>query len=310
MLDSHEELTLPNESLIFKMFSSFLKYYGDLSSLDNQKELLSDILETQIIGYWSPKPDFASIVTRIAKPGLAGVIEALICSTAPHKRLKAWGEKSPGHVFYWDQIKATFPTAKVVHIVRDGRDVAGSCLRARQGPKTYYAAAKMWCAYLDGIERIKRDCRREDLVEIRYEGLLAAPQENLERVCDLLGVTYSDSMLRFFEKDSNYRTDSTNLANLQRPLMTSNSEKWRSKMSVTELTEFESVAREHLVRYDLTPAIDSPVLSAFDELFISRIKSPAIRLLSRARDRQGQMEFLNLRRIKAKRVLSYYLGTD
>jgi len=310
MLDSHEELVLPNESLIFKMFSSFLKYYGDLSSLDNQKTLLSDILATRIIGYWNPKPDFVSTASRITQPGFAGVIEALICSTAPQKKLKAWGEKSPGHVFYWNQIKKTFPTAKIIHIVRDGRDVACSSLSARQGPKTYYAAATMWRTYLDGIEKIKNDCSPEDVVEIRYESLLASPRENLERVCDLLGVTYSDAMLNFYKKDSNYQTDSANLVNLQRPLMTSNSEKWRSKMSVSDLAEFESIAGEHLEKYSYIPASDSPFLSAFDELFIGRVKSPAIRLISRARDRQGQMEFLNIQMIKAKRLFSYYLKSD
>jgi hypothetical protein len=96
MIDSHEQLVVPNESLIFKMFSSFIDCYGDLSQLvENQKVLLEDILSTRVIGYWQPKPDFETVVGLIKRPGFAGVIEALICSTAADKDLKAWGKNHP-----------------------------------------------------------------------------------------------------------------------------------------------------------------------------------------------------------------------
>lgn len=307
MLDSHEQLVVPNESLIFKMFSSSLKYYGDLSITENQKELLTDIIDTRVIGYWTPKPLLEDIAPLIRKPGFAGVVEALICSTAKHKQLAAWGEKSPSHVFYWEHIKKTFPNNKVVHIVRDGRDVATSIINARMGPKTYYAAAKMWCSYLDAIERIKNDCPKSDFVEIKYEDLLFAPKDNLEKICATLGVPYFDSMLNFHEKDTNYQTDTTNLQNLQKPLMPSNRDKWREVLSVAELQEFESVASNKLRSYAYVPAIDPAPIPSTQEVVARIITSLAARFVSRARDTQGQKEFLNLKSIQFWRLLKYYL---
>lgn len=301
MIDSHEQLVVPNESLIFKMFSSFIDCYGDLSELENQSVLLRDILATRVIGYWQPKPDFETVFSLIKRPGFAGVIEALICSTAIDKDLKAWGEKSPGHVFYWNEIKREFPEAKVIHIVRDGRDVASSIINARMGPKTYYAAAKIWRDYLAQIEVVKKDCNDDQFKEVCYESLLANPHENLQKVCDLLGVTYSDSMLNFFEKDTNYQTDKTNLENLKKPLIADNQEKWRKNLSVEDLQEFETVAGDFLSRFGYATANKLGPLTSTKLNYLKYLKSPTIRFVSRAKDVQGHKEFLSIKRIQLKR---------
>lgn len=301
MIDSHEHLVVPNESLIFKMFSSFIHCYGDLSRLENQRVLLQDILATRVIGYWQPRPDFETVSGLITRPGFAGVIEALICSTAKDKDLQAWGEKSPGHVFYWNEIKREFPQAKVIHIVRDGRDVASSIINARMGPKTYYAAAQMWRDYLAQIEAIKQDCAADQFIEMRYESLLANPQRDLQKICDLLGVTYSDSMLNFFEKDTNYQTDKTNLENLRKPLIADNQEKWRQNLSPQDLQEFETVAGDFLSRFGYATANKLGPLPPAKLNYLKYLKSPAIRFLSRAKDTQGQKEFLSIKGIKFRR---------
>ena len=304
MIDSHEHLVVPNESLIFKMFSSSLAVYGDLNQLENQKKLLNDILATRVIRYWSPTPKFEEVAPFIRQPGFAGVIEALICSRAPEKELLAWGEKSPGHVFYWADIKAAYPNAKVVHIIRDGRDVASSIINARMGPKTYFAAANMWCDYLEGVQRIKQDCAAEDFIEIRYEDLLADPKQNLQKICDTLNVNYSESMLKFFEKDASYQTDATNLENLNKPIIATNKEKWRKNLSDQDLQEFETVAGKYLSLYGYEAANTLGELPTYKLNIIRYITSPTIRFFSRAKDTQGQKEFLSLKKVQLKRKLA------
>lgn len=304
MIDSHEHLVVPNESLIFKMFSSSLAAYGDLSQLENQKKLLRDILATRVIRYWLPIPKFAEVLSLIKQPGFAGVIEALICSRAPEKDLLAWGEKSPGHVFYWTDIKAAYPNAKVIHIIRDGRDVASSIIKARMGPKTYYAAANMWCDYLEGIQKIKQDCAAEDFIEIRYEDLLSEPRHNLQKICDTLNVDYSESMLKFFEKNASYQTDAINLENLNKPLISTNKEKWRKNLTDQNLQEFETVAAKYLSLYGYETANTLGELPAYKLNIIRYISSPIIRFFSRAKDTQGQKEFLSLKKVQLKRKLA------
>ena len=42
-----------------------------------------------------------------------------------------WGECTPEHLLYIDKIKRDIPDAKVIHVIRDGRDVAVSLDRQR-----------------------------------------------------------------------------------------------------------------------------------------------------------------------------------
>lgn len=308
MLDSHENIVVPPESLLFKMFWSQQRHYGDLSQLGNQAELLKDMLATRVIGYWSPRPHLDEVLPLIRRPGFGGVFEALILSTAAGKAASVWGEKSPGHVFYWPQIRQSFPQAKVVHIVRDGRDVAVSLLQARMGPKTWDAAARLWKSYLVEMDRVRDSCPTENFCEIRYEDLLADPEGTLARVCASLGVHYSPAMLQFFEHKYEYRTDLTNAANLQRPLIASNKEKWRERMGAMQLREFEAVAGDCLLRYGYELQGDGRELPKLRQAFIRYLYSPAVRFMARARDHQGQWEFLNLRAIRTKRIFKHFLA--
>jgi hypothetical protein len=308
MLGSHENIVVPPESLLFKMFWSQQRQYGDLARLGNQAELLKDMLATRVIRYWSPRPRLEDVVPLIRRPGFAGVIEALILSTAAGKTAGLWGEKSPGHIFYWQQIRQCFPEAKVVHIVRDGRDVAVSLLQARMGPKTYDAAARLWKSYLVEMDRVRSTCPAEDFCEIRYEDLLAEPEGTLRQVCARLGVHYSPAMLQFFEHKYEYRTDVTNAANLQRPLIASNTQKWRSRMGLVQLREFEAVAGDCLLRYGYALQGDGRTLPKARQAFIRYLYSPALRFIARAKDRQGQWEFLNLRAIRTRRFFKHFLN--
>lgn len=307
MMDSHPDIVVPNESLVFKMFAKRLPMYGDLNDRNNQLELLKDILATRVIGYWRPKLGFEQASAAINRPGFAGVVEALICATTD-KNVSCWGEKSPGHVFHWNKINQEFPEAKVIHILRDGRDVGSSIIRARMGPKTMIAAADMWQSYVQAIDGIATQCSPERFIEIRYEQLLDAPKETLGKLCEFLGVNYSDAMLEFHKEDRNYQTDKTNLSNLTQPLIAGNHSKWRQSLSQTQLQHFESIAGETLKQKDFDLGCKIGPASKLNLLYNQKIRSPFIRFFSRAKDTQGQLEFLSLQSILLKRRLKNLIG--
>lgn len=301
LLDSHPDIVVPNESLVFKMFAPHLPMYGDLSNRENQFELLKDILETRVIGYWRPQPTFSAVAGLVERPGFGGVVEALVCSTA-NADIKCWGEKSPGHVFYWDYINQEFPESKVIHILRDGRDVARSIIQARMGPKTIVAAADMWKSYVDQIATISERCGTERFLQLRYESLLDNPEVELKRLCQYLCIDYSESMLEFHKKDKNYNTDKANISNLRKPIIAGNHSKWRQALSRSELCQFETVAGDTLQRNGYERGLSSGEVISGLQLFIQKnVKSPIVRFFYRAKDIQGQLEFLSLTKVLIKR---------
>src|SRR3954447_4475813 len=82
-------------------------------------------------------------------------------------------DRTPVHVFHLDLISEIYPDARVVHIIRDGRDVARSLVAKNWGPDTIREAATEWRDAVLGARAAKHPAR---YVELFYERLLQDPE--------------------------------------------------------------------------------------------------------------------------------------
>lgn len=100
-----------------------------------------------------------------------------------------WLEKTPDHLFYIAHIQRYFPTARFIHIMRDGEEVVASLYHAAQ-------RYEPWRPYLEidrGIDRWNR-ALAESLswrfhpqhLLVRYETLVVEPQRTLTRILRFL----------------------------------------------------------------------------------------------------------------------------
>ena len=84
-----------------------------------------------------------------------------------------------------------FPEAPVIHLVRDPRDVARSCVgmgwagTPYRGVQGWLDTEREWAAAAPKIPAEQR-------LDVRYEDLIAAPQERLTTISALLGVEYHE----------------------------------------------------------------------------------------------------------------------
>lgn len=83
------------------------------------------------------------------------------------------GERTPDHVRALDLVRDVFPDAAVVHITRDGRDVARSLVSQSWGPSSYREAAHEWVSGIEAARAVAPTLDR--YLEISYERLLAEP---------------------------------------------------------------------------------------------------------------------------------------
>ncbi|WGH79642.1 sulfotransferase family protein [Jannaschia ovalis] len=98
-------------------------------------------------------------------------------------------EKTPKHVHCLNRIRRIIPKARFVAVVRDGRDVVAS-FKAR-GLTTEFAIRR-WCV---DNEAILRERGAADVLVTRYEDIVGAPEAELRRICEALGVEYHDDMI-------------------------------------------------------------------------------------------------------------------
>jgi hypothetical protein len=101
-----------------------------------------------------------------------------------------WVEKSPGNETCADTLFGLFPNAKLLQVVRDPRAVFASRkqrLLNRYG--RYTKAHRLVREWNQSSRQIpKLIGRRDQYLAIRYEDLVQAPRETLERACHFIGI--------------------------------------------------------------------------------------------------------------------------
>lgn len=124
---------------------------------------------------------------------------------------KRWGgEKTPDYVRSLPLLRRLFPRTPIVHIVRDGREVALSLLdwaEVGKGPGRFalwrdepLATAALWWRWqVASGRRAAANLPADAVHELRYARLVAEPRAELERLAAFLGLGEVDAMLAFHE---------------------------------------------------------------------------------------------------------------
>jgi|GEM_PF-2639637 hypothetical protein len=116
-------------------------------------------------------------------------------------------ERTPDHVRHLELIGDVYPDAAVVHIIRDGRDVARSLVSQPWGPADHAEAAEEW---VSGIGAARAAAPRlSRYLEVRYEQMLADPASHVPALYRFLGLDDTDDVVRraLAEADVPYNVD-------------------------------------------------------------------------------------------------------
>ena len=121
------------------------------------------------------------------------MLESLTSARAAANGKPRWAEKTPRHLLSLPAIRAAWPDAQIVRVVRDPRDVALSASRVPFADQSVVANLCL-CARQD---RISREFFATDgnAYVLRFEDLLADPRAVLERLCTFLGESFDPLMI-------------------------------------------------------------------------------------------------------------------
>jgi hypothetical protein len=139
--------------------------------------------------------DFLRILRNYTSQLLKPVLERL----APDE---LFVEKTPSHALFIPEIKQILPETRIIHILRDPRDVVASLLAAGRGwgsdwaPATATAAAHMWVEHVNSVKQATKDLSGADFCEIRYETLWSNTENTLAEVSKFLNLDWSKEEIR------------------------------------------------------------------------------------------------------------------
>lgn len=240
--------------------------FGDLSRVENIRAVLDamhaqsrDFLETDLHGM---RFDAASLAAELHAQGrhtMPAIVGGLFEKNARGEGKARWGDKTPYYVMHMQKLLEWFPNARFVHLIRDGRDVALSLFGRRHDFGVYnaYFAAEYWESYIEKGRAQARGLPSDQYLELRYEGLLAQPEETMRTLCAFLGEDYSPEMFDVAPVDDPGKTPL-----VHKPLRADNAGKWRVEMTRAQIRAFESVAGNTLreLGYELLTPARPPVL--------------------------------------------------
>jgi len=123
-----------------------------------------------------------------------------------------------------------FPRTRIIHALRDPRDVAISCFMGGFNSGSYPWTTRLeWiaCAWQQSL-RLMRHWQREldvPMLDVHYERLVTDPGTEFPRIIDFLGLPWDEGCTRFHETRRTVRTLSYDQVN--RPLYATSVERWR-----------------------------------------------------------------------------------
>lgn len=156
-------------------------------------------------------------------------------------------EKTPQHARHVNYILPRMPKAKVVFVVRDGRDTFCSGRSGQNIPQSN-DLKKHAQYYNDCVAPLNTLTEHSDRVHvIRYEDFTAAPEEGLEQIMSFLGLEAEpDRQLAPSNTTDDERAGRKPFERLSKAITPATVGRWRKELNASEIAQYNAIARESL----------------------------------------------------------------
>ena len=213
--------------------------------------------------------DGVELALRSGYPSFADAFQKILAAEAERSKLPIIVEKTPRHLEFLDQITTWFADAKIVIIVRDGRDAVESLCKVEWGHSNPVRHAGQWRENVRTALASKR--KWPDRVHlIRYEDLLVDPRVELDSICDFIGVKFDPEMITGDDKTSAIPDwEQSWKANSGDKIDPSLTQKWRKSTNRALLSKIESMIAPELNALGYVCSNDRQKLGLFDKISIN-----------------------------------------
>jgi Sulfotransferase family len=289
MLAAHHRLAIPPESHFLPELLKFEQSSGQLA--DSREKVIAWLVAHRRLADFGLGADWIRAALAKLEPFTTRSIACTVFNEYARRQGKSrWGDKTPRYRAFVPELSALFPSAKFIHMIRDGRDTALSCLSTPFWPMSWTTACYLWRDSLREAWEGRRAVAPELYLEVRYEELLEDSATTLQRVLSFLGEEFDSRTLHFSELSNQVPVrEKVWHAKLQGPLDRKNSGKWKTALSAEQIHLFQSIAGQEMVAagYPLAEVTIGP--SGHARVFVQKLGHEAMLPLRKARERLRQL---------------------
>lgn len=233
ILDRHSDLSIPVETSFF--FHRISRMRVDPAS--GHEELWQAIPPSMYIpGLRESRPEFDR---RPATP--RELLDTVLRSYAAENGATRWGEKSPWHVRRVDEILRWYPNARIIGMVRDGRDCVASCRRSGFLRKSARWYASTWRA---AIRMSRRLAARypDNYMEVRFETLLRDPEAVVRAVDAHARLEFEEGQLDLARRSASFDpVEEPWKERAQQQLSAARIDAWKQDLSPREAAQIDPI---------------------------------------------------------------------
>jgi hypothetical protein len=264
MLHSHPSICIPPECGYVQWWWKKYKNWSvsDNSSSEKRHEYIQDLKSSKKIETWDL--DYTQLEELIITEKPANYSELSLLGIQQYgmqqgKSTIYFGDKNNYYIDHLELIDSLYPQSKILHIVRDGRDVACSYLALNKLDSNSPYLPKL----ANSIKEIAEDWVRNNLIvedfladrdlsnnfRVRYEDVILDSEKSLTEICNWLGISYSMEMMKYTEtqveplatmdwkKKTREMPDSNNIG------------KYKEVLGPRDIEFFNNTAKEMLQKY-------------------------------------------------------------
>jgi len=252
------------------VFNILVPRFGDLRREQNRRELLDHWFRSKLFQVSGLERN--EVEHRILADCRSGgdFLRITMEETARKQSVDRWADCTPDHLLNIPEIHQQLPGAYVIHIIRDGRDVALSYVQQRWAhplPWDRHEQLAVAGIYWEWVVRKGREYGRmlgPKYSEVRFEDLVANPREVLGRLGEFISHDLDYDKIQQAGIGSVSEPNSSFLGESgQQSFQPAG--RWKRKMSSEELARFEAVVGDflHELSYEVSRERNNKNLRAF-----------------------------------------------
>jgi hypothetical protein len=245
MLGVHRRIVVMMESFWFVAASWELKRLQHGVPAETRAERMVAYLETvEALEQLSTPPETLRAIVIEHQRGPDRILPALVEDYARRSKPSAdfWGEKTPPHAFYVDDLERVFPDTRYIYLARDPRANVHSLAKPsyEDYSNDWQVSAHLYAKFNGTIERRLAAIAPERHLGVHYEDLIARPSEELRRCCDFLGIEFDEAMLAH----QRVRRNLAGLGSMKAAgaLQTAFVDEWRRELTPVQIRCIEHIA--------------------------------------------------------------------
>ncbi len=251
MLNEHSNLFIPSESHFLEtLVRNFPK--SRVLSHEELDQAISVIVNARRWKDWNEDPNLLrEYLNSYSGHTLAQLIDRVFRFCKDCDATMRWGDKTPKYVYSIHDISQTYPNAKFIHIVRDGRDVCVSMLNTQWLGSSIRQIAEHWCSATGAARGARPLLDDERYLQIRYEDLVSSNETVLKSVCEFIDEAYQPEMLDFYKNTQGKVADRSLKYHRKTTKQPSSKDvgRWRKELSLSKVLVYEAHAAPQLIEH-------------------------------------------------------------